>query len=1076
MGKTKFVLIVALLAFVTGHSQNFFTGRILDENNDPLAGSTVVIKGGTNGVITDFDGQFKIKLPSSKSVLVISYMGYLPVEFDTTSKNEAIIILETDDTQLEEVVITALGISREEKSLGYAIQEIDGQELNEAREANFVNSLQGKVAGLNITSSGQVGSSARIVIRGENSLNFQDNSPLYIVDGVPLGDTGTSNSSSVDYGNGSAAINPADIESVTILKGPTASALYGSRAADGVIVVTTKSGENRKGLGISFISGFSAESILRLPKFQNEFGQGSNGNYEGSNFGASSSIYPDGINDGYDESWGPRLDVGTLERQFSSPTLGRMRGGDVFNPNRGEVIPTPWISQPDNIEDFFTTGKTSYNNLSLNAGNDKSTLRLSYTNLDQKGVIPNNNLERNTFALKAGYKVNEKLRADAVINYILTESSNRPETGYGRNSIMYFMTWMTRNVDINSLKDYWQTGLEGVNQFQYNYGENHNNPYFYQYENTNGQNKKRLFGNIALTYDFNGHLSLRGRAGTDYSDDFRPMRMAVSTVGNELGRYYEENRNSEETNMDFLLTYDNKIGNDFQYTLSAGGNALRNKYRYNSSLAPQLTIPGLYTIENSAVSVVARSFTSEIAVNSLYAFANLAYRDQFYLDITTRNDWSSTLPSSNWSYFYPSASLSTLLHNIITMPDWISFAKMRLGAAAVGDDASAYSLLTTFDFAAPWNGNISLTGGDSLKNLFLKPEETTSYEIGTDLRFLNSRLGIDVTYYNNKTRNQIIPLQLAISSGYTNRIINAGEIENSGWEVMLNGIPISTENFQWRSAINFSTSKGKVIALAEGVDKLVQQAPGEDAAIIARVGGRMGEIWGPGYQRVEQGPMRGEIIIFEDGRPKGTSEDIYLGNLNSDWIGGFSNTFSYKNLSLSTLVDVHWGGKFISRFYNKAVGAGQLIETVKGRSARPVGQEYDDPYYIEGVAIVDEIYVPNSTSTDGTYSEGVYGTDARYFHKAIDHISEAQLFDATYAKLREVKLGYSLPSSMFNDNIQNFRISIVGRNLFLWTPDSNQHFDPEVATATTGSGLVPGFENMSLPSTRSLGINLEVKF
>lgn len=1070
-------LIFTFFISVFSFAQTTFTGVVYDNNQIPLPGASVMVKGTNIGVTTDFEGNFSIKIPEDNKIIEVTYLGYLPFELDVTSKTEAVIIMTPDAAQLDDVVVTALGITRDEKSLGYATQEIDGNDINEARETNFVNSLQGKIAGVNITSSGAVGSSSRIVIRGESSLNFQRNTPLYIVDGVPIGDTGTSNSNAADYGNGSAEINPADIESISVLKGATASALYGARGANGVILITTKSGKDKKGMGVAFTSGFTVESMLRLPKFQNQFGQGSAGNYEGSNFGASSSMYADGVSDGYDESWGPRMNVGTLEAQFSSPTLGGMRGGDVYNPNRGEVIPTPWIGQPDNIKDFFDTGETYYNNISLSGSNDKGTYRLSYSNLDQKGVIPNNNLERNTFALKSSYNLTNKLRADVVANYVLTSSTNRPETGYGRNSIMYFMTWMTRNVDINSLRNYWQTGLEGQNQFQYNYGENHNNPFFYQYENTRGQDKKRLFGNIALTYDFNEHLSLRGRVGTDYANDFRPMRWAVSTVGYEQGRYYEESRNFEETNYDVLLSYNNSLmDGKFTYNLSAGGNVMNQKSRFSSADAPQLSIPGLYTIANSAVSVIANSGVSEKEVQSLYAFANLSYDDKFYLDITGRNDWSSTLPSSDWSYFYPSASLSTLVHNLVQMPEWLSFAKLRMGLAGVGNDTNVSNLLTTFNFANSWDGNIALTGSDSLKNPELKPERTTSYELGADVRFFNNRLGVDITYYNNRTKNQIINLDLAASTSYGTRVINAGEIENSGWEVMLNATPVQSKNFQWSALVNFSTNKGKLLSLYGDIDQIVQQAPGEDAAIIAKVGGEMGAIWGPGYQRVEEGPMKGEIIIFEDGRPKATTEDIYLGNLNPDWIGSLSNTFTYKNVSLTALIDIHYGGKFISRFYNKAMGAGQLKETLKGRAARPVGQEYDAPYYIEGAALVNGSYVANATSTDGTYSEGIYGTDARYFHKAIDHISEAQLFDATYAKLREVRLGYTFPKKWFNGYLQDVKLSLVARNLFLWTPDSNQHFDPEVATATSGSGLVPGFENMSLPSTRSFGVNLNVKF
>ncbi|RKN77897.1 SusC/RagA family TonB-linked outer membrane protein [Ulvibacterium marinum] len=1057
--------------------QSEISGTVTDKSGVPLPGVNILVQGTISGTQTDFDGNFSIEA-NEGDVLIFSYLGMKTKQVTVGTSITINVILEEDAATLDEVVVTALGISREKKGLGYAVQELQGDDLNEARESNFVNSLSGKVAGVNITTSGAVGSSSRVVIRGESSLNFGGNEPLYIVDGIPVGNDGTNNATDVDYGNSAAEINPADVESLTVLKGPAAAALYGSRAANGAIVITTKSGKDGQGLGVTFTSGTTMETILRLPKFQNEFGGGRNGIFEGSNFGASSSIYPDGLEDGYDESWGPRLDVGTLERQFHSPTLGRMRGGDVANPNRGEVIPTPWISRPDNIKDFFNTGYSIFNNIALTGSNDRGNFRLSYTNLDQTGTIPNNDLERNTIAFKSSYRLSNKFSVNAAMSYINTKSSNRPETGYGRRSIMYFMNWSVRNMDIDALRDYWQEGFEGTRQFQYNYGENHNNPFFYQFENTRAQDKNRLFGNVSLTYDFSEHFSLIARGGTDLFNDFRPMRWAPSTVGREFGSYREVTRYFEENNFDFLLRYKNKIGDKFNYVISGGGNHLKRNQRYRSIEAPQLLIPGIYSIANSAADVLTESNDSEKVINSLYAFTNFDYDNTFFVDITARNDWSSTLPAKNNSYFYPSISFSTLVDQLLPMPEWVSLAKIRLGAAQVGSDTDPYSLNNTFGFAGTWGSNSSLSSGNSLLNNNLKPETVTTYEIGTDIRLFNNRLGLDVTYYDTRSKDQIIQVPLAASTSYSDRVINAGEIQNKGFEVMLNATPIEFENgFKWSTFINYSQNEGKVLELADGITAIIQQAPGEDGSIQARIGEEMGAIWGPGYQRVESGPMQGEIIIFDNGRPRATSEQIYLGNFNPDWQGSWGNTFSYKNISLSVLVDVRWGGEFISRFFNKGVGAGQLIETRVGRSAREIGREYDDPYYKVGAAqLPDGTYVPNSTSTDGTFSEGVYGTDARQFHKSIDHISEAQLFDATFAKLRELRFGYQFPNEWFKGLIRDVQFSIVGRNLFLWTPDSNQHFDPEVATATGGGGLIPGFENMSLPSTRSVGFNLNMKF
>jgi len=1062
----------------TVQQQRTIKGTVKDASGNALPGVTIAVKGTSQGVISDIDGNFSLSQVSGNSVLIFSFVGMKKQEVTVGNQQIVHVVLEEEAIGVQEVVVTALGIAREKKGLGYAVQEIKGDELNVARETNFVNSLAGKVAGVNIVSGSAVGSSSRITMRGESSLSLQANQPLFVIDGVPVGNDGTTNTTSADYGNSSAEVNPSDIESMTVLKGPAASALYGSRAANGVIVIVTKSGKQGKGIGVTVNSGTTFETLLRLPKFQNKFGQGNNGKYEGSNFGASWSAYPDGTWDDYDESWGPRMDVGTLEKQYFSPTTGGMRGGDVANPGRGEVIATPWISRPNNIRDFFETGHTFYNNVSLTGANDKGDFRISYTNLDEKGVVPNNNLTRSTISFKGSYNLSERFKANVSANYIKSTSPNRPDNGYGRNTFMYFTTWFPRSGDMNALKDYWQTGLKGIKQFQYNYGENHNNPFFLQYENTKGQDKDHLFGNITLNYDLTDKLSVMGRAGTDLYNDFRPMKWPVSMVGIEDGSYKEEYIYYQEQNFDFLLTWKDHIGSDFNYRLSVGGNRMDRKNRYRSVVAPTLLIPGLYTISNSASAVQVSSNTSEKRINSLYAFTQFDYKSMLYLDMTFRNDWSSTLPSGNNSYFYPSVSFSALMDQVFKLPGWVTQAKIRAGVAGVGNDTNPYSLKSTYGFVTPtWGDEFALATGSGLPNAALKPEKVSTYEVGADIRLFDDRLSFDFTWYDIRSKNQIIALPLTSSTGYSSRTINAGELQNRGFEMMMNVVPVKTKVFNWDVTLNFSTNKGKVLELAPGVDEIIQAAQAEDVATKAVVGREMGALYGPGYQRVESGPMKGQIIIGPNGAPLITSEYIPLGNANPDWIGSVANGFYYKNFNLNVLVDVHYGGEFISHFFNKANGAGQLKDSEKGREARLVGHEYDDPYYIVGAALVDGEYVPNSTSVDDTYSEGVYGTSARYFHKKLtDHIPEGQTFDATYAKLREVRLGYTIPGKVFKNAIRDVSISVVGRNLLLWTPESNQHFDPESSVATRGDGVIQGQEDMALPSTRSYGINLSFKF
>ena len=1064
---------------VNFQQQKAISGKVTDSSGASLPGVSVAIKGKTIGTITDASGNYTISHVSGNVTLQFSFVGMKSQEITVTSQTTINVVLKEETIGVDEVVVTALGITREKKGLGYAIQEVKGDDLNQARETNFVNSLAGKVAGVNIMSSGAVGSSSRITIRGESSLSLQSNQPLYVIDGVPVGNDPVSNSTLADYGNSSAEVNPADVESLTVLKGPAASALYGSRAANGVILIVTKSGKGKKGIGVSVNSGTTIENILRLPKFQNEFGQGKNGQYEGSNFGASWSIYPDGVYDSYDESWGPRLNIGTYEKQFFSPTTGGMRGGDVSNPNRGDVIASPWIAYPNNIKDFFDTGHTNFNNVAISGVNDKGNFRLSYTNLDEKGVIPNNNLKRNTISFKTTYNFTNKFRTEISANYVNTTGTNRPENGYGRQSIMYFMTWFPRSGDMNALRNYWQTGFEGKKQFQYNYGENHNNPFFYQYENTKGQDKNRLYGNVSLNYDITSKLSLMGRVGTDFYNDFHPMKYAVSTVGREKGSFIEESVFYEERNYDFLLSYKDKVGSDFNYKVSLGGNQMKKDYRHRSVEAPQLLIPTIYSIANSASTVQVGSYSSKKRINSLYAFSQLDYKSKFYMDITLRNDWSSTLRSGNNSYFYPAISFSTLLDKIVVLPEWITQAKLRLGVAQVGNDTDPYQIKNSYSYVTPsWGSYYSLESSDELKNKNLKPERVTTYEIGTDIRLFNNRIGLDFTCYDIRSKSQLIKLPLPSSTSYSSRIINAGEVQNKGIEIMLNVVPIQLDNsLRWETTINFSKNIGKILDLADGVTSIVQSSPGENASLQARVGEKMGALYGPGFTRVESGNMKGEIIIGSNGQPIITPNDIYLGNVNPDWIGSLANEFSYKGFNLNILVDIHYGGKFISRFFNKAMGSGQLKESLLGRAARIVGTEYDNLYYRNGAAQVNGVYVQNGTSTDGTYSKGVYGTSARYFIKNwYDSNSEAQLFDATYMKLRELKFGYTVPGKVFRNVVKDVTLSIVGRNLFLWTPKSNQHFDPEVSVATSSDGLVPGFENMSLPSTKSYGFNLSFKF
>ncbi|MDP4286091.1 MAG: SusC/RagA family TonB-linked outer membrane protein [Bacteroidota bacterium] len=1052
-------------------------GKVTDTKGEPLVGVSITLKGSEIGTSSDKLGNYKITVPDG-GVLVFTYVGYTKKEVQVIGSSEINVVMEESASSLNEVVVTALGIVQKKVALGYATQQVKGATLNEARDNNFVNSLSGRVAGVNIISGNGVGSSARITIRGESSLNYFKNQPLVIVDGVPVSNDAVSNGggNSPDFGSSIDELNPADIESVNVLKGAAASALYGSRAANGALVITTKSGKGVKGMGVSFTSGYTWENPLRLPKFQNSFGGGTDGQYKGSNFGYSNNgLYPNGINEDWDESWGPALN-GQLITQFDSPTSNGFRGADVNLPNRGDIIPTPFIPHPNNMKDFFVTGHTRFNSVALSGSNNVANYRFSYTNNEELGIVPNNNLTRNTYNLNAGFKLSDRLTAQTVANYTNTNSISRPDLGYGHGTIMYEYVWFDRNVDLNSLRNYWQPGLEGLQQFSQDYGNGHDNPFFYAYENTSGQNKDQVYGNIKLNYKISDNLSLMGRAGTDYFNDFRPRREAMSSSNAPQGFYQETTLNYQESNYDFLLNYKKNI-NEFHFDVSAGGNIMERRRGSRQATAGQLVIPGIYSLNNSNVPVQTSTYDEKRRTNSLYAFLQADYQGKIYVNATGRNDWSSTLPASNNSYFYPSVNTSILFNRIFTMSPKIDLLKLRMAYAEAGNDADPYSILTPYNYQPLWNGIPSLAESSQLNNQNLKPEKSSTTEIGAEVSAFQGRLGLDVTLYNTSSKNQILSLPTPISSGYNSRVINAGEISNKGIEVQLTAVPLRLKNgFEWNMMINFARNVSKVVSLAPGVDRIVQEAPGEDASIEARVGERMGALYGPGFQRVPDGPLKGMPIIGSNGRAKITPTSIYLGNINPDWTAGITNRFSFKGVYLESLFDINQGGVMVSRFINKATGAGQLIETAGARLKHAPGDVYNTDYYRDGgVLQPDGSYARNLQIFDGSYSKGLNGTGPRDFYKRYyDHNSEQQLVDRSFVKLREVKIGYNFPKKMYSHiPIQNISFSLVGRNLFLWT--KNDQIDPETG-ASTGQGLVGGFENLSLPTTRSFGANLNVNF
>lgn len=1034
--------------------QKTVTGKVTDKDGLPLLGAYIVEVGNNNGTTTDFEGAFSLALSEANAVLRITYLGFKPQEItvgDATSFN---IVLEEDTSSLDEVVVTALGIKREKKALGYASQEVDAETVASSHETNFVNSLAGRVAGVNITNSpSDIGGSSLITIRGVNSFDLSKNSPLFIIDGTPVGNNffspGGDRTRDVDYGNGAGEINPENIESINVLKGPTAAALYGSRAANGAIVITTKNGSNTEGkLSVDINSGITFQTLLTMPEWQNKYGQGNNLEFAFVD-GAGA-----GINDGLDESWGPRLDSGLVIPQFDSPRQDGSRGGDVDVSN-SPIIATPWVSQPNNVKDFFNTGIIGNNSISVAKSGKFGSYRVAYQNMRQEGVVPNTDLKRDNFNVSTKFNLYDGLTLTTHINYLKQDSDNRPSVSYGTENVMYLWVWYGRQVNTHSLRNYWQEGLEGTQQFNYNYNY-HDNPYFNVYENTNSQDRDRLYGNVSLNYELGQHWNMMFRTGRDFYHDFRTKRRAFSTQRFPRGYYREDHIFAEEINSDFLITYDTTIKDTWEVNVSAGANRLDARRTYQREMANELINPGVYSFSNARTNIAIAESDTEKRVNSIYGFARLAYDDKLFLEFSGRNDWSSTLPANNNSYFYPSANLSVLADELIQLPAAISMAKFRVAVAAVGNDTDPYSNgQPKYVNGGTYNGYPILSESSTITNANLKPEETTSYEIGGDFRFFKNALRLDATVYNNVTKNQILSVPADIASGYENRYINLGKVNNRGVEIMLNTSPIRNENFGWNLSINFSRNLSEVSNL-NGIDYTIAE---NKAYIQAREGGSISAMYGRGFKRVEDksSAYYGEIIYDEEGAPIRTDDLEYQGDYAPDFMVGLSNQFRIKNFNVGFLFDWRQGGMIVSR--TKVVGslAGQLKETLVGREEGMVG---------EGVVEVTAgVYEPNTTLVSArSYYHDYYKSDN----------VEASKYDATYVKLREVSIGYTLPKK-WSEKVyaEAIKLSFVGRNLALWT--ENPHFDPETLSVD-GGRLTPGYEYMAIPSTRSFSFNLNLKF
>jgi TonB-linked SusC/RagA family outer membrane protein len=1070
-------------------AQNSFKGKVLDAaTGNAVVGANVTVVKSKATTVTDAMGSFTVNANIGDQIIVSS-VGFSSKT--VTIGNGALLIqLSAKADVLDEVVVTALGIKREKKKLGYASQELKGENLTVARETNVVSQLAGKIAGVTVVGGNSgIGGSARVTIRGERSVDLNKNQPLYVIDGVPIsnsivGANGRGNME-VDFGNGAGFVNPDDVESINVLKGPAASALYGSRAANGVIVIKTKSGKSSKGIGVELNTNVTLENALKLPEFQNVYGQG-NGNGGPFSFVNGGGA---GLTDGTDEGWGPAF-TGQSYPQFNSPrTLNGQiipfLGGDLNAPAGSVITATPWLPDVDGVKNFFQTGRTITNNAAIVGSNKDGDFRLSYTNLNQTGIVPNTDLQRNTVSFSGGYNLTDKFTARAFVSYIKSNSDNRPSISYGTENIMYlFTSWFPRSVKLSDMKRLWQPGLEGIKQFGWNYNY-HDNPYLTMYENTNGQTLDRIIGNVTLKYDITSWLSLQLRAATDYASEVRAYKRGFSTQRFPFGQYREARIITEERNTDFLLSANKKLNNNFTISGSLGGNQTKQKADFSEVNAGQLNIPGIYKLTNNRVPVDVAQSVSEKRVNSLYGAAQMSYKNYLFLEVTGRNDWSSalTLPaelkalgSEKNSFFYSSAALSAVISDMVKLPEIINFAKVRGSVAQVGNDTDPFTFTQAYNPSTAFGTAQIYSETDRLANLSLKPEISTAFEIGTEVKLLNNRIGLDLTFYQSNTKNQIINIPLSLTSGYSTRSINAGLIRNYGFEAMLNLVPLvgKTNGLRWTVDLNFSSNRSKVIELSDGLTNLVMAS--RSVSIEARVGERMGDMYGIGFARVQNTNPAGAHyeasgknvgqIVFSNGRPVRTTDRIKMGNYNPDWLAGINNTLTYNNFKLSFLFDIRTGGEIYSHTQTVGREGGIMIETLEGRADGYDLSKAGNGVIGKGVMLVNGQYVENDVKRT-----------AREWHTAYTagrNIAEGVMFDASFVKLREFQVGYNFPAQVLKKSpFKSATLSIVGRNLALWS--NVPHVDPEVMSFTGGTAL-PGIEHMSIPSSRSFGVNLSLKF
>ncbi len=1053
------LLLAVLLAFpslASAQQTRTITGHVTAEGaSSPPAGVQVQVRGTNLGTLTDAQGNFTITAPSSATTLVFTYIGYKTQEAPIQGHVE--VTLKQEAIGLEGLVVTALGIQREKKSLGYSVEDVSGSQVSAVPTPNVINTLQGQVAGVHITDAGVTGGSSRIVIRGESSITG-NNQPLFIIDGVPVnnGDYGSAspnNYSGHDWGNALSDLDPNNIASVSVLKGPNAAALYGSRAANGAVVITTKSAKPGADYGVTATSSLTFESPLKLPTYQNGYGQGWYGDFKWVD-GAGAGTW-----DGTDESWGPPLNGQPID-QFTGKQM-------------------PFLPYPNNVRDYWKTGSNWSTNVSVGRATTNTNMRLSLTHGDILSMAPGYSILRNQVQLKGGSAITEKLHASAELNYMEQNDHNRMGIGYSDSNPMQNFTWFGRQVDINALRAYrcsassptpCHLGVIG-SEFNWNYNY-HDNPFWVQFVNGASAQRNRVIGNVNAEYQITDWITLNGKIARDWYRWQQHTQTEKTTIGSGdgyKGGFGDINRYVNETNYSLMATATRQLTPSILMNANVGANTRKNDYVSSSVAVSGLTVPGVFAVSNAAQTPTANEYQDHKEVRSVYGSLSLNYKGWWNVDLTGRNDWSSTLPSNNLSYFYPSISTAFVFTDALGMnSSLLSSGKVRASWTRVGNDTDPYQLTATLGANQPWGGSVPMFSiGNNLPNQRLKPEETTAWEVGTDLGFFDERLGFVLTYYDQVTRNQIMNVNVSGASGYTSMTLNAGQVSNRGWELLLRTTPVKMDNgFRWDMTVNWAKNTSKVDKLYGDLQTL--RLGGQwSLNIEARLGYPYGAMFANTTLRCNDAQIadgactsaqKGLIMLTSGGLPEIDPQRKVVGNFNPDWNGGIENRFSYGPWDLSVLFDGQKGGNIFSVTEWFGTQAGVLARTLNGRQT----SETSPGIVVKGV-------LPDG-SVNGV-DRTVTATAQDYYHNWWGNQATA-VDNASYLKLRTVRLGYRLPQSIMSRiGFSSGDIALLGRNLYLWTSSKN-NIDPETAY---NSGNVQGIESGQFPSARSYGFSISIR-